>query len=355
VPLVSLDELQAFARKAAPTRHDAYSERALTAAFEEYLPRRPPPLARAQLSVDGTRYESLFRLLEDFDVRFETGSIVLIDPPRVGSSWDFLVPFERIDLEADGSAELYPIDPGSSPERAIARFVLREHYVPRSVTEDDQSGLGSTGGRLATELAPASIALKFIRRAGIVPFSVAILLYLPRERIRYAFDLMDMTLLPDPRAGRFAHARHVRRTSRVSFGVDSYIARSDLPLVSARALEVLVESHGVSSVELAHVFGGLRELVDSALQGLVARQLISYDRRTQTYRPRLEAFLAPSELAAPRDESPTPLANPALRTSVMELLAAADARATCPLCGDPLPPGHSGILCSRCASEVGAA
>ncbi len=354
MPLVSLDELQAFARKAAPDRHDAYSERALTAAYEEYLPRRPPPLARAQLKVDGTHYDSLFRVLEDFDVRFENGSIVLVDPPRVGSSWDFLMPFERIDLEADGSAELYPIDPGASPERAIARFVLREHYVPRSVSEDDRSAPESNGGRFHAELASAAAGLKFVRRAGIVPFSVGILLYLPRERIRYVFDLMDMTLLPDPRCGRFAHARHVRRTSRVSYGMDSYIARSDLPLVSARALEVLVESHGVSSVELAHVFGGLRELVDSALQGLVARQLISYDRRTQTYRPRLEAFLAPSDRAAPSDQTASPLANPALRTSVMELLAAADARATCPLCGDPLPAVHTGILCARCASEVGA-
>jgi hypothetical protein len=354
MPLVAQDELQEYARQRVPERHDSYSEKALATAYEEYLPRRTPPIARATLTANGTEYASVYQLLAEADSRIDSGTITLIDPPPAGPAWEFLTPFEKIALDTDGSAELYPLNPGQEPVRGILRFLLREHYVPRSSSEEQALAGGVAAPHLRTTLAPASLALDFVRTLGVVPFSIAALLYLPNERVRYEFDLLDMTLLPDPRAGRFAVARRVPRSSRVSFGVDSYVARSDLPQVSARLLEILVESHGLSSVELAHIFRGLRELVDSALQGLVARELAVYDRRTHLYRARMEAFLTASE----RTEMPAlvagPTSDPSLRTSVMELIAAAESRATCPLCGDPLPPGHRGILCDKCAAEVGA-
>ncbi len=125
-----------------------------------------------------------------------------------------------------------------------------------------------------------------------------------------------------------------------------------MPLLASRCLAVIVESHGLTALEMTHVFGGVRELVDSALQGLAARGLVTFDRRTGVYRPRLDAFM-PVPVAEPSAPPPdTGGANPALRTSVQELLAAADARASCPLCGAPLPSDAKGILCDKCAAEV---
>jgi hypothetical protein len=183
---------------------------------------------------------------------------------------------------------------------------------------------------------------------------VAILLYYRDERIGVELDLVRSLLLADIRAGRLATPRRVPRTSRLSWKLDRTIGRGDMPLLAARALTVLVETQGMTAVEMTHIFGGVRETVDSALQGLAARGFASYDRRTGTYRPRLDAFTPPPLVA---DGSPAPApggSNPALRTSVQELIAAADARASCPLCGDPLPPGTKGILCARCAAEVSA-
>jgi hypothetical protein len=192
------------------------------------------------------------------------------------------------------------------------------------------------------------------RNLGLLPFSVAMLLYFPEERVSYELDLIRSLLQADVRAGRLAPNRRVRRPSRVSWKVDRAIGRGDLPLLAARAFSVLVETQGLTAIEMAHVFGGVRETVDSALQGLAARGFATFDRRTGTYRPRLDAF-APLPVAAEAVPAPPPSGNPALRTSVQELIAAADARASCPLCGDPLPPGTRGILCPRCAAEVNAA
>lgn len=351
---VPLSDLDALARRYAGDRHDAYSERALARAYEEFLSRRQTLLSPLAISADGREYPHFFALLGDPNASFTNGEIRLESPSGVGPEWEFLRPFERIVLREDGSAELHPVVAGP-PQRAIVRLLLREHYLPRSRPEMDRAASGGQRVELPGFIGTLTQGLEACRLQSLLPFCVAVLVYLPPERIRYELDLVRNSLLADPRAGHLAASRRVRRTARLSWGVDRAVARSDLSLLAARCLEVLVESQGLSAVELAHVFGGGRELVDSALQGLVARQLVVHDRRTGIYRPRLEVFLPAAETIPP----PTPVGvsgtNPALRTSVQELLAAAEARATCPLCGAPLPEGPNTILCPDCTAKVGAA
>jgi hypothetical protein len=349
---VPLSELDGLARRFAGDRHDAYSERALARSFEEFVGRRRPPLAPFTLWVDGAEYPNFFAALADPNAKFASGEIRLDPAPAPGPVWEFLRPLERIVMRPDGSADLHPLVPGP-PERAIARVLLREHYLPRSRSEEDRGATGGARVELAGFTGTFEQGVAACRQQSLLPLSVAVLLYFPEERVRYELDLVRSNLLADPRAGRLPIGRRVRRTSRVSWGVDRTVARGDLSLLTARCLEVLVESPGLTAVELAHVFGGVRELVDSALQGLVARQLVTFDRRTGVYRPRLEAFL-PAPTVSATTGGTSSVANPALRTSVQELIAAADARATCPLCGKALPPGPRGILCESCEAEVNA-
>jgi hypothetical protein len=353
VSTVPLSELDALAHRFAGDRHDAYSERALARAYEEFLSRRRTPLAPIVLTADGNEYPSFYALLADPNLTSTNLDLRLDPPAAAGPPWEFLRPFERIVLRADGSAELHPLVPGP-PDRAIARFLLREHFLPRSRPEVDVAATGGSRVEVPGFIGTLDQGLAACRLQALMPFSVAILVYLPEERVRYEFDLVRSSLLTDPRAGRLAVARRVRRTSRVSWRVDRAVGRGDLSMLAARCLEVLVESQGLTAVELANVFGGVRELVDSALQGLVSRQLVAFDRRTGVYRPRLEMFLPASDaLPTGPSSSEASVANPALRTSVQELLAAADARATCPLCGNLLPPGPKTILCDDCAAKVG--
>jgi hypothetical protein len=333
-------------------RHDAYSERALARAFEEYASRSRPTLAGFSLVADGREYPHLAAFLADPDAKFETGELTLAGAPPGGSAWRFLVPFDRITFAADGSIELHGAG-DVPPIRGIARVLLREHYQVRSQADEERGANG--GGRVELKGIRGTVAeaTRACREERIVPFGVALLAYLPEERIRYEFDLVRTALLPDPRAGRLPPHRRTRRSARLSWALDQYVARSDLSQLGVRCLEVLVESPGLTSVELAHVFGGVRELVDSTLQGLVQRRLVAFDPRTGVYRARLESFDAAP--LAPRVDVPTPSSDPALRTSVQELLAAADSRATCPLCGHPLPPGPKTILCADCAALVGPA
>jgi hypothetical protein len=354
VTAVSSPEVDALAAQLGGARHDAYSQRALGRASEEYLSRRRPPLADVALTVDGKEYPHLLAVLADPAAKFETGEIRLEPLPAPGPAWRFLLPFERLVFDSDGAVEVHPLEPGP-PVRAIARVVVREHYLLRSQADEERAARGGASVELRGLAAPLAEALRACREEAIVPFGVALLVYLPEERFRYEFDVLHSTLLADPRAGRLSTGKRVRRTARLAWALDQYVARSDLSLLGVRCLEVLIESSGLTSVELSHVFGGIRELVDSALQGLVQHRLVSFDRRTGVYRPRLDAFLPiggapPSRL----DLVPTG-GDPALRTSVQELLAAADARATCPLCGSPLPPERKSILCENCSAQVGAA
>jgi hypothetical protein len=344
-----LPELDALATQLASGRPDAYSQRALARASEEYLSRRRPSLAHVTISADGKEYPNFYAVIADPDAKFETGEVRLDPAPSLGPSWRFLLPFERLVFDRDGSVAVHPLEPGP-PIRAIARVLVREHYVLRSPADGVRSMSAEPrgfGGTIAEAVATC-------RAEGIVPFGGAVLAYVPEERFRYELDVINSSLLPDPRAGRLSPGKRVRRSSRLEWAVDQYLARSDLSLLGVRCLEVLVESSGLTSVELSHIFGGVRELVDSALQGLVQHRLVSFDHRTGIYRARLDAFLPPTDAAAAPAEPVAPGADPALRTSVQELLAAADARATCPLCGSPLPPGPKSILCDNCAAQVGS-
>jgi hypothetical protein len=353
VSVVPFPELDRLAHNLVQERHSTFSERALGRAYEEYLARRRTPIAPTRMRADGRDFSSFYDLVGDPKAGAETLEVRLDPPPAPGAAWEFLRPFERIVFAADGSAEVYPLD-GGLPTHAIARFLLREHYLLRTQAEEDQAASGGRRIALPTTIRSWQDGIQACRTLGLIPFSVAMLLYFEDERVSYELDLVRALLQADVRAGRLAAPRRVPRSARMSWKVDRAIGRGDMPLLAARALTVLVESQGLTAVEMAHVFGGVRETVDSALQGLAARGFATYDRRTGTYRPKLDAFSPPP--VAPEGE-PAPStggSNPALRTSVQELIAAADARASCPLCGDPLPPGTRGILCARCAAEVNA-
>jgi hypothetical protein len=351
VPLPELDQL---ARDLARDRHGSFSERALGRAYEEYLARRRTPLCPFRLGADGREFATFYDLVGDPSAGADSLEVRLDRPPAGGAPWEFLRPFERVVFAADGSAEVHPLG-GGEATHVISRFLLRDHYLPRTQAEEDRAAGGGARVALPTTLRSWQEGVIACRTLGLIPFSVAILLYFSDARVLYELDLVRSLQLTDVRAGRLAMNRFVRRSSRVSWKLDRIVGRGDMPLLAARALNVLVESSGLTAVEMAHIFGGVRETVDSALQGLAARGLATYDRRTGTYRAKLDVLSPTIPLADEATPPPGPGTNPALRTSVQELLAAADARASCPLCGDPLPPGHRGILCDRCAAEVNAA
>lgn len=339
MPLTSPEEIQEVARRAAPELHDHAAQRQLRNALEEYLAHRPAPVAPFRASVDGVEVSTFFAAYHTPERTFDRLEIETQGHPSA-SAWEFLVPFRRLVIDGDGYAEIHA--EAGPPEPAQARVLMQEGYTPRR----------GRGRHTTPKLYTVRDGVARVRAAGTVPFAIAILLYRAEERTRVELDLLDSAIRPDLRAGHLPLARYVRRSSRIAHWLDSYLASAGLPVQNARALEYLFESDGLSAVELAEIFGSVRELATTTLDGLAARRLATFDRTDGAYRIRLEAFRPPDERRA-ETRSPVALPNPALRTSVAELLAAADSRATCPLCGDPMPAGHAGLLCDRCQAEVG--
>ncbi|HYA10734.1 MAG TPA: hypothetical protein VEH10_03575 [Thermoplasmata archaeon] len=346
---VSSVELEEIARGLAQERFDEHAARGLARAYEEFVGRRRRAVGPVALAVEGRAYSSFYAILADPTVTPRTGELRLERAAGSPADWEFLTPFDRLVFHDDGSAELYGPD-GAAPRRAIARFLLREHYLVRSRRDDAPETTGGPRPRLPGLVGTLEQGTAACRAVSALPFGVAVLLYLAEERVRYELDLVHSTLLCDPRAGRFAAARRVRRSSRIAWGLDRKLARGHLSLLASRCLEVLVESNGLTVIDLTHVFGGVRELVDSALQTLVQQRYASFDPRTGVYRARIDSFLPVRGASAAA--SPAPV-RPELRTSVQELIAAADARAACPLCGKPLPPQPHALLCDDCAAKVG--
>ena len=322
-------------------------ERLLADLLEAYRARLPNAVASFRAEVDGKEVPSLLDAFADESVAFRQVRLVFADSPPTTPTWEYVRPVREVEIGPDGAASV-TLQGELRPVRAIARLLLREHYPTAALAGVPRA----EGDGLPTFPALSTI----LRKHRIAPFQLALLLYFPDERCRYELDLIAGHLLADRRPGRLPIDRRVHRSARVSHGIDLLVARGEMALGNARALEVLFDTHGLSDVELARVLGTSRELARSALENLVSRHLASYDGRLRIFKPRLDAFLTAAdrrrsaEGAGPRLP---PMPDPALRTSVMELLAAADSRATCPLCGDPLPPDHRNILCDACQAEVG--
>ncbi|MGI0133168.1 MAG: hypothetical protein ACREDK_08830, partial [Thermoplasmata archaeon] len=233
MPLASLDDVQAVARRGAPLYHDEYSERSLVQRLDEYLTQRRGSICAFSLSADGVPYPNFYAALKDERARFRSAEIILRRPPPPGPPWEYVRPFSVITFHPDGAADVYPLDGGSGAQRAIVRVVLREHFVPRSYLQDREEVKGSLVPRPETELAALPEAIRFVRTTGVVPFGVAMFLYFSGGRATLEFDLLGNLLLKDARAGRLPISRHVRRPSRVAHGVDQYIARGELSVLSA--------------------------------------------------------------------------------------------------------------------------
>ncbi|MCI4350647.1 MAG: hypothetical protein L3K15_03945 [Thermoplasmata archaeon] len=353
MPLATLAELNSVARHEPRGAHDIYSEAALGRALEEYLAGRRARIAPFMVEIDGKPFPTVLHAMLDDSVLFEDLRLTIDHPPAAGAVWEFVLPLRTVVIGPDSSATLTrPGGAASDSERWIVRLLVRDHYHPRSANDD------TTAGDLSPAVRPGLMTwpqfADFVRTTGTVPFATALLAYGEDGRSRLELDLVDSQLLPDVRAGRLPLSRRTRQSSRVAHGLDTYLAREEPGVLASRVLEVLFETGGLPAIDLTHVLGGVRELVTSTLEGLRARGLVAFDKRTGIYRCRLDAFLTPDERARRSVEPLAPLPNPALRSSVMELLAAADSRATCPLCGDPLPPSHRGILCEKCSREVDA-
>ncbi len=344
------EELNSVGRLADPSAHPRYSELALVRAIEEYLPRRRETVAPLLLKVDGREVPHLYAALVDRSRDVGTLELATRGDPVEAERWQFLRPFATLTVRTEGGSELVP--PGGPPVRVMARLLLREHYLPMARPGGGAPAPPARSGPRPELFTPKAFA-GYLRATGIVPFALAVAVYFPDERVRYEIDLVDSLLVADPRTRRIAPERRVARTSRIGHAVDVIVGSGELSLPSVRALETVVESNGLTAVEMAPIYGGVRELGASALDSLVARKLLALEARSGVYRPRIDAI---ATAGARRPAPPVAAARPnaRLQSNLRDLLAQAESKATCPLCGDPLPAPRRGILCAKCQTLVGA-
>ncbi|HEV2519569.1 MAG TPA: hypothetical protein VGX00_02965 [Thermoplasmata archaeon] len=296
-----------------------------------------PTLGRCAVAVDRIPFPGMWPALTDPRAEFHSVEIAISDAAPAGPAWEFLRPFTRLLLDEDGSVEVAPRH--GAPERAIARVLPREGFGTIPTGSDFGPGRLPTLARFC----------RAVREGGYVPFGIALEVYSSLERLRYEFDLVGGRLLADPRAGHLSPLGRLRRSARAAWNFDRVLSGANLPAESARVLEVIWESGTASESTLASVFGAVHGGPE-AIRRLARLRLIEAEPEAGGWRVREGIFGRASRGgAAP---APSRVPQTALRHSMGELLAGAEARATCPMCGEEVPPGHKGLLCDRCTREV---
>lgn len=304
---------------------------ALEGAVRAYRAHRPPPIAPLALRAGGRSISGPLALFDGPPEELDRTAVDLVRPPAPGPRWAFVRPIQQV-LFAPGGAAIVRL-PGLSSQRAIARLYLTEGAGPS----------GPSGGSGLLDLAGFRA---WVRSSGTIPFSAMLTLYLPAERLRYPLDLLDGLLMPDPRSGAFDPSVRIPTTSRSAWAIDVVAADPSTTAAEARLLEALQESDGLPHETLLKIRGtGISP--GQAIRSLERRGLVTFDDGSDRWRigPAVMGSAGPPGDPAERE----------LKASFQVLVEEADRRATCPLCGDEVPAGRSGLLCPRCEALVGGA
>lgn len=364
LPLADFEALAAFAPSGV---HDGFSQKNFRKMLFEQAQRNSPAISRVRWTADGHPEPSLAAILRAPSPPERLG-VVFFEPKADPQAWEFTTPTAMVTFDAQGGGKVLtfrydphavspwdPHDPGRE-EPCVVRFSVRESYIPRSIKQEQQANEGHPPTPPPFELFSLAEFSKFVRATGVVPFRVALCLYTSRTRLRYEIDLLHNRLLSDPRAGRFSIEDAVERSARICHGLDRFVARGALPLLPRRVLEHLFDSRGLTVPDVSVILGVAPELARAALDSLVGREFASLDARTQTYIPLPQVFLTRAEAEREhRDEEERRRRGPkaaSLKESVHELLREVESQAGCPLCGGPMPPGSSELVCENCLQDV---
>ena len=364
LPLSDFETLASFAPREV---HDGFSQKNFRKSLFDYAQRTPSHIARIRWTADGHPVRSFAHILAQKGPP-ERMQVIVYEPRPDPQVWEFTTPTAFVDFDSQGSGRVVtfrydprsvspwdPHDPGTE-ESCVVRLSARESYIPRSIQQETETNEGRPPPPPPFELFSIVDFTRFVQSTGVVPFRIALHLYTSRTRLRYELDLLHNLLLADPRAGRFSLEDRVERSSRICHGLDRFVARGGLPLLPRRVLELLFESRGLSVQDVAVILSVSPELARASLESLVGRQFAALDARTQVFIPLPQVFLTRAEAEREqRDEEERRRRGPkaeTLRASVQELLNEVEAKAGCPLCGGPMTPGSSELLCDDCMAAV---
>jgi hypothetical protein len=371
--------------------HDAYSQKNLRQILMAASQRSLPHIAKVRWEFEGQRMSNLGELLAKRSLKGKIG-LVFQQPVMERSSWEFTTPAAAIAFDTRGAGRIvtFNFDPHSltpwdlsdpgTVYTGVVRLSVREAYIPRSMKQEQEARRGNPPPSPPFDLFSMEELSLFVQAHGVVPLRVGVMMYTARARFAYDIDVIRGELVQDPRSGRFPVAGVVVRSSRVSHGLDRFVARHELSNVMNRVLELIFESNGLTPNEVAMVLQISEDIAHSSLETLAARQLIVLDQKTRGYLPLPQAFLSEVEAKMelkeeekrraealnakleppeiPRAPLPPPtqvthsVTPSELKESVGDLLDMVEAHPTCPLCGRRMTGPSRDLVCRECLKEM---
>jgi hypothetical protein len=382
----------ALASFAPPGVHDSYSQKSLRQILMAASQRSLPHIAKLRWELDGQRLSNLAELLAKKSLSGKIG-LVFQQPVMERSSWEFTTPAAAIAFDARGAGRIvtFNFDPHSLTPwdlsdpgtvlTGVVRLSVREAYVPRSMKQEQEARKGNPPSPPPFDLFSMEELSLFVKAHGVVPLRMGVLMYTARARFAYDIDVVRGELVQDPRSGRFPVSSSVLRSSRLSHGLDRFVARHELSNVMNRVLELIFESNGLTPNEVAMVLQISQDIALSSLETLAARQLVVLEGKSRAYLPLPQAFLTESEakmelkeeerrkaeaqmalhpvppevprVRTPPPPTPKPEVTPEeLRESVGDLLEMVEAHPTCPLCGRRMTGPSRDLVCRECLKEM---
>lgn len=263
---------------------DQYAKNRLLEEMENYKNRHYTSLAKYKMIIDESEGD-FYDLLLKLDFKFIE---IIVDEPCFEGVWSYNAPIKKIKIAHEGlgfahiligkiDREKWRSDEGKG-NKVMVRSYVTKYYQPITIKMVSHM----------IEPSPPKFSLRTLENLvkdivtqGVVPFEIKLLIYTPVQRFSLTLDLVNSTIVSDPREGKMNPRLYKSREPMEYLMFDSAVASMNLPPIAREILEILLESEGLTLFEISHILNTSIEVAKNNLNALINRNLVVVDESSK--------------------------------------------------------------------------
>ena len=259
---------------------DTYARNTLISEAEKYTTRRYRPLSQYEIKIDGKSGDFYDLILKnDFKI-----VDIIIKEPLLEGVWFYNSPVKKLRILKGGlgfaniligKIDKYKwMNDEGVKDKVMVRAYITRYYQPQTIKMKSEM--------INPDPPPLSLRsldnlIKDVLNFGIVPFEIKLLIYTKAQRFSLLLDLLNSTVVCDPREG-VMNPRLFRNRDPMEYVVfDSVIAKIHVPYIARCMFEILFESDGLCLNDIIQILNLPPAVAENNLNVLINKGLVEVD------------------------------------------------------------------------------
>ncbi len=256
---------------------DTYAQNTLISEAERYRTRKYRLLSNYEIKIDGESGDFYDLVLKnDFKI-----VDILVKEPLLEGIWFYNSPVKKIRVLKGGfgfaNVLIGKIDKykwrgdDGVKNKVMVRAYITRYYQPQTIKMKSEM--------IKPDPPPLSLRtldnlIKDVSNFGIVPFEIKLLIYTKAQRFSLLLDLLNSTVVCDPREGVLNPRLFKSRDPMEYVIFDSVIAKVHIPYIAKCIFEILFESEGLTLNDITQILNLPPAVAENNINVLINKGLV---------------------------------------------------------------------------------